>query len=120
MCNSNIDSILLLSLILHTNKVTWKISNCVFISVEVVLWGVAWSSGQRRSLQLQGSRVRIPVSPSFLREWPEEKSREKSSRIVNERERDDVDIRSTGGKVAREAGGSGMATRTGSVRLEND
>ena len=43
-----------------------------------------------------------------------------TSRIVNERERDDVDIRSTGGKVAREAGGSGMATRTGSVRLEND
>ena len=74
----------------------------------------------------QGSAVRIPVSPSFLREWPEEKSREKSSRIVStsrivdERERDDVDIRSAGGKVAREAGVSGTATRSGSVRFEDD
>ena len=39
---------------------------------------------------------------------------------MDERERDDVDIRSTGGKVAREAGRSGMATRTGSVRFEED
>ena len=45
----------------------------------------------------------------------------KFSRIVDERERDDVDIRSTGGKVAREAGGSGMATRERlSVRLPKD
>ena len=85
--------------------------------------GALWSSGLIRQvslLQRQGSKVRIPVSPSFFREWPEEKSREKSSRIVNERERDDVDIRSTGGKVAREAGVSGTATRTGSVRFEDD
>ena len=26
-------------------------------------WGVAWSSGQRRSLSLQGSADRIPVVP---------------------------------------------------------
>ena len=64
----------------------------------------------------QGSRVRLPVSPSFLRECPEEKSREKSSRIVstsrivNERERDDVDIRSTGCKDDSEGG---MRIRSG-------
>ena len=52
----------------------------------------------------QGSKVRIPVLPSFFREWPEEKPREKSSRIVNERERDDVDIRSTGCEDDSEGG----------------
>ena len=62
------------------------------------------------STRCQGSRVRLPVSPSFLRECPEEKSREKSSRIVNERERDDVDIRSTGGK---DDGEEGMRIRNG-------
>ena len=63
--------------------------------------GLRWSSGLERhfSRSWRRSRVRIPVSPSsFLRECPEEKPREKSSRIVNERERDDVDNRSTGGK----------------------
>ena len=29
------------------------------------------------STRRQGSKVRIPVLPSFFREWPEEKSREK-------------------------------------------
>ena len=62
-------------------------------------------------LQRQGSKVRIPVSPSFLRECPEEKPREKSSRIVNERERDDVDIRSTGCKDDDSEGG--MRIRNG-------
>ena len=59
----------------------------------------------------EGSGVCIPVSPSFLRERnPEEKSREKSSRIVKERERDDVDIRSTGCKDDSEGG---MRIRSG-------
>ena len=31
-------------------------------------WGVAWSSGQRRSLSLQGSAVRTPVVPFFCLE----------------------------------------------------
>ena len=65
-------------------------------------------------LQRQGSKVRIPVSPSsFLRECPEEKAARnetRSSRIVNERERDDVDIRLTGCKDDSEGG---MRIRSG-------
>ena len=77
---------------------------------------VKWANSSCISLlQRQGSRVRIHVSPSFFiaRMRPEEKSREKSSRIVNERERVDVDIRSTGCDrvTAREACKSGMAMR---------
>ena len=88
--------------------VTREYTECFLTLLFMYSVGLRWSSGLERqfSRSWRRSRVRLPVSP-FLRECPEEKSREKSSRIVNERERDDVDIRSTGGKVAREAGVSG-------------
>ena len=95
---------------------SWNQVNCVYAvlaalrksSLQLIvdiqsIWYLCrprWPSGlSRQKLRSwRRSRVRIPVSPSFFRECPEEKPREKLSRIVNERERDDVDIRSTGCK----------------------
>ena len=81
---------------------------------------MAWSSGQHRSLSLQGSAVRISALPlSFI----SRKKNHKTTKVSRQEE-----IEKHAGVVAQErreeeeepAGGSGMVTRIGSVRFEDD
>ena len=92
------------------------------------LWGVAWSSGQLRSLLLQGSRVRISALPLFSTLINASKARRINSGDVVDREDaktkiarrinsgDVVDRENAGAAIERDevvepAGRSGMATR---------
>ena len=79
--------------------------------------GVAWSSGHRWRLPLQGSADRISVVPlSFAQTYLQQT-------VVKKLRLQAVARRKAGAATTKDegpAGVSGMDTRSGSVRLEND
>ena len=60
-----------------------------FIVIRNIFGGVAWSSGQHRSLLLQGSRVQILALPLFFNYKIESKSKSKSRRSKARRDDDE-------------------------------
>ena len=96
-----------------------KVCKVGFLSYIITTRGVAWSSDQRRSLSLQGSRVRIP-SPTFpfeeciVRGEEDEEERRRGRRRTRT-----CKTRRTG--MTARAFESGTATRKASVCFkEND